>query len=148
MPDIIPTPSNPPRSIKPPEVKAQVIRRRALGESMSAIADVLGITVATVSRIIAESQTETREVRSIESIFAAAGLTPASVAESYARLSQANDIRLATFEGKFTDRVEVPDENIRHKAIADVAKILNLFPKEESGPVAALFVRLPDRTMT
>src|SRR5712664_3536036 len=96
-----------PRSTKPPDVKAQVIRRRALGESIRKIAMELGITTNTVSKIIAESRTETGTKNSIEKIFSQAGITPASIAAKFRELQESKDVRLATFEGKFTDRVEV-----------------------------------------
>jgi len=136
------------RSVKPPDVKAQVIRRRALGESMRKIALDLGITTNTVSRIIAESRTETTGKTSVEKIFASVGITPETIATKFRELQEAKDVRLASFEGKFTDRVDVPDGNVQFRATEATAKILGLFPKEDTAAVAQLFVRLPDAVLT
>jgi hypothetical protein len=60
----------------------------------------------------------------------------------------ANETKLATWEGKFTDRVEVPDHSARFRNVEAAGKMLGMFPKEETNMQAALLVRLPGVELT
>ena len=138
-----------PRSIKPASTKADVVRLRTQGKSIANISDTLGISEGTVRTILKEADFEQRsKADSPEQILNRAGLTKDYIAEKLREGTAATEVKLATFEGKFTDRLDVPDNSARYRNIELAAKIHGMLPTEQAGMVAQLFVRLPDAVLT
>ena len=115
---------------------------------MSDIAKELGIAEGTVRTILKEAEFETRAKTPIEKIFSDAGITPASIAAKLSELQNAKEVKRVSLEGKFTDERADPDNTVQFRATEATAKILGLFPKEDTAAVAQLFVRLPDAVLT
>jgi hypothetical protein len=135
------TSNTPKRSQKPPAVKGEVIRRRMAGETNSNISDSLGISVNTVKKIINETGID--NANSVESVLARAGITPTTLAEHAANGLLASEVKLASFEGKFTDEREVADHAARFRYFDATAKMLGMYPSESNATIAQLIVRLP-----
>ena len=109
-----------PRSNKPAPLKAEVWTRHALGQTNSQIARDLGISRNTVAKIVAERQpVQATPCNDIQRALARAGITPDTVAQKLREGMEANETKLATWEGKFTDRVEVPDHSSRIGCVVD-----------------------------
>ena len=136
------------RSTKSPTTKADVIRLRTLGKTISFISQSLGISEGTVRTILKESEYESRAKTPIEKVFSDAGITPASIAAKLSELQNAKEVKRVSWEGKFTDERADPDNTVQFRATEATAKILGLFPKEDTAAVAQLFVRLPDAVLT
>lgn len=120
----------------------------AQGKNITQIAKELKISRDTVRTILQESKAAEHSSNSIDRALHKAGLTHETITAKFAELMGAKDVRLATFEGKFTDRKEVADSAVQFRATEAVAKIAGMFPKDDVGLVAQLFVRLPDRELT
>jgi hypothetical protein len=60
---------------------------------------------------------------------------------------EATETKLVTYEGRVTERVEVPDHHARHRFWQDLNKVLGNFPKEDNGPQASLVIIVPHKTL-
>ena len=134
-------------SNKPDSLKVEVWTRHALRQSNSQIARDLGISRNTVAKIVAERQVEQVVPEDMVRILARAGITPETVAQKVREGMEATETKLATWEGKFTDRVEVPDNSARFRNVEAAAKMLSMFPDESSQFHAQLIVKLPSRVL-
>ena len=140
------SPAQLPRSNKPDALKVEVWTRHALRQSNSQIARELGISRNTVAKIIGERQVEQVGPMDAARALSRAGITPEWVAQKLREGMDAMEVKLATWEGKFTDRVEVPDNSARFRNVEAASKMLGMFPDEPTGPTAQLIVRIPDVT--
>jgi hypothetical protein len=137
------------RSNKPQAIKTSVIAASVAGKPKAQIARELGIAVNTVTAILRESELERiQKDSSPEQVLNRAGLTKDFIAEKLREGTAATEVKLATFEGKFTDRLDVPDNSARYRNIELAAKIHGMLPTEQAGMVAQLFVRLPEGVLT
>jgi hypothetical protein len=131
-------------------LKAQAIALHIAGESNLQIARKLGLSKNTIPRILEEAklpQTSARELP-IEKALARAGITRDTVANKMRELLEAKDVRLAAFEGKFTDRVDIPDVNIQAKTVEMAGKMLEMFPREDTNLSTQLFIRIPEVSLS
>jgi hypothetical protein len=136
--------TTPPRSQKPAHVKAKVVELRTLGVAESQIAKQLSISPSTVKTILSEARYGESTKLSVEQTLAKVGITHETISRKLLELTNAADVRLASFEGKFTDRLDVPDGAIQFRSAEALAKIAGMFPREDAAIVAQLFVRLPE----
>jgi hypothetical protein len=137
-----------PRSNKPTSLKAEVWTRHALRQTNSQIARDLGISRNTVAKIIAERQVEQVGTTDAVRALARAGITLDTIAQKLREGMEATETKLATWDGRFTDRVEVPDHSAWFRNVEAAGKMLEMFPKEETNQQAALLIRLPDVELT
>lgn len=75
------------------------------------------------------------------------GVTEDFLADTLREGLRAEEVRLATHEGKFTDERKVPDWNARAKFQQIAHQLRGDFPKEELVQHAALIVQLPLREL-
>jgi hypothetical protein len=129
------------RSNKPTITQTKVIAMYAQGKAKNAIAKELGIDYGTVGRILESHKVP--EATSTESALRSAGITPESLARHAATGLLASEVKLASFEGKFTDEREVADHAARFRYFDATAKMLGMYPSESNQTIAQLIVRLP-----
>jgi hypothetical protein len=84
----------------------------------------------------------------IYNILAKAGITPESLAAHAAEGLRANETKLASWEGRFTDERQVPDHSARYRYFEATSKMLGMFPQEESQPTGQLILVLPSAVLT
>jgi len=144
-------PAQPPaqisRSNKPDSLKLEVWTRHAPRQTNSQIARDLGIARNTVAKIIAERHVEQVEPADAARALSRAGITPETIAQKLRQGMEATETKLATWEGKFTDRVEVPDNSARFRYVEAGAKILSMFPDASPQLQAQLILKLPSRVI-
>jgi hypothetical protein len=127
----------------PPARKAQVLAHHLAGDSNRKIAKTLGMSKDIVAKILKEGQLGPHAKGSVQDALERAGLTTDALLAHAKQGLSATETKLAIFEGKFTDERQVCDNTTQHKYWQDVAKIAGMFPREDSGPTAALFVKMP-----
>jgi hypothetical protein len=76
-----------------------------------------------------------------------AGITQDSLAQVAAAGLRATETKLVTYEGRVTERVEIPDHSARHRFWQDLNKVLGNFPKEDNGPQASLVIVVPEEIL-
>ena len=75
------------------------------------------------------------------------GVTEDFLADGIKEGLRAEEVRLATHEGKFTDERKIPDWNARAKFQQIAHQLRGDFPREELVQQAALIVQLPPREL-